>query len=112
MVKPASLNYHLHFFFDLEQNADVEMIHQALGQDLPKQVKIFPLLLRPAGPLPKPMFMLEFGQESLDTVLEQLQPYQTQYSIFIHPDLENEYLAHTQYAIWLGQPLKLNLDAL
>lgn len=105
--------YHLHFFFELDELDQVTLIHETITQILSSIVKLYPLLLRPAGPLLKPMFMLKFEQKILNHIMEFFQPYPANYSILIHPELENELLAHTQYATWLGgKELSLRLEYL
>lgn len=113
-VKPEFFaeQYHLHFFFNLDDLDKVNQIHQHVIQNMPDPVQVFPLLLRPAGPLPKPMFMLEFDQQYRQIVVDFFKIYQQQYSILIHPELKNELLAHTCYAMWLGQALNLRLEYL
>ena len=70
------------------------------------------LLYKAVGPLPKPMFQIDFEQSELQQVKQVLAQVCYGFSILIHPLLKNEYLAHTAYAEWIGLPLNLNLEGL
>lgn len=104
--------FHAHLFFELADTQVAESIHQQLTQTLPAEITIGPLLLRTAGPLPQPMFQLEYSEafaHQVQTVLESLRKGR---SVLIHPLMEDELSAHTKHAVWLGNPLKLNLENL
>lgn len=113
-TKPATsgLIYHLHFFFNLEEVIEVNTIHERVANELAHLAKIFPLLLREAGPLPKPMFMLEFSKDSLQEIIIFFHVYKENYSILIHPELTDELLAHTRHSIWIGKKMPLRLEYL
>ncbi|SDB81277.1 DOPA 4,5-dioxygenase family protein [Acinetobacter boissieri] len=106
------LIYHLHFFFDLEETEYVHKIHEKVTNQISHLAKIFPLLLRPAGPLPKPMFMLEFSKDVMSEIILFFKQYEENYSILIHPELANEVLAHTDHSIWMGKRIPLRLEYL
>lgn len=111
-LKTSNLIYHLHFFFNLEKCPEVNKIHEKVTNQLSHIAKIFPLLLRPAGPLPKPMFMLEFSEEFKEEIIFFFKEYQECFSIFIHPELDDELLAHTDHSIWIGEKIPLRLEYL
>ncbi|MEG2636754.1 MAG: DOPA 4,5-dioxygenase family protein [Acinetobacter sp.] len=111
-LETSYLIYHLHFFFNLEELPEVNKIHGKVTNQLSHIAKIFPLLLRPAGPLPKPMFMLEFSEDVIQKIIFFFKEYQESYSIFIHPELDDELLAHTYHSIWLGKQIQLRLEYL
>ena len=106
------MQYHAHLFFDLSDIDNVTQIHECLTHLLPEQIWCGSLLLKAVGPLPKPMFQIEFDHIYLAQVQQVLKIERQHYSVLIHPVLDDEYVAHTQYAIWLGKPLNLKLDAL
>lgn len=106
------MKYHAHVFFELDQTAQVQELHLRLQEVLSGSVTVSRLLYKAVGPLPKPMFKMEFLQDEFAQVKYVLTQIFHGFSILIHPLLENEYLAHTQYATWIGTPLNLNLECL
>ncbi|MBF7696047.1 DOPA 4,5-dioxygenase family protein [Acinetobacter rathckeae] len=110
--KKLSVIYHLHFFFDLVEVQHIKKIHEKVTSQISHLATIFPLLLRPAGPLPKPMFMLEFSEDVVNEIILFFKQYEKDYSIFIHPELDDEVLAHTDCSIWIGKKIPLRLEYL
>ena len=106
------MKYHAHVFFELDQLDKIQELHFRLQQELSNPIVVGRLLYKAVGPLPKPMFQIDFEQSELQQVKQVLAQVCYGFSILIHPILENEYLAHTHYAEWMGQPLKLNLEQL
>ena len=106
------MKYHAHVFFELDQLNKIQELHFKLQQELSDPVVIGRLLDKAVGPLPKPMFQIDFEQSELQQVKQVLTQVCYGFSILIHPLLENEYLAHTAYAEWIGLPLSLNLEYL
>ncbi|MCH7335419.1 DOPA 4,5-dioxygenase family protein [Acinetobacter sp. NIPH 2699] len=106
------MQYHAHIFFDLDHEQAAIRLREQLLHIFPERIFVGRLLCRAVGPLPKPMFQLEY--ENVDAIY--VQQVLTQkclgFSVLIHPILENEILAHTVYATWLGTPLELRLDQL
>lgn len=106
------MNYHAHVFFELDQIAQVQELHLRLQKALSDPITVGRLFYSAVGPLLKPMFQIEFEQGELVQVKQVLTQFFHEFSILIHPLLENEYLAHTEYAEWTGTPLTLNLEHL
>lgn len=106
------MKYHAHVFFELDQLDKIQKLHFKLQQELSDPVVIGRLLDKSVGPLPKPMFQIDFETSELQQVKQVLTQVCYGFSILIHPLLENEYLAHTTYAEWIGLPLSLNLEYL
>ena len=108
--------YDIHFYFDSSHTSDM------IGAiDIMKRLKqLFPWLkmyepyLKPVGPHPKPMWEADFIDcPDIETefykVLEWLNNEHKHYSVLIHPNTpDGNLLDHTQNAIWLGTPLKLD----
>ena len=106
------MKYHAHVFFELDQLDKIQKLHFRLQQQLPDPIVLGKLLCKAVGPLPKPMFQIDFEQSELQQVKQVLTQSFEGFSILIHPIFENEYLAHTAYAEWIGLPLNLNLEYL
>ncbi|THU01048.1 DOPA 4,5-dioxygenase [Lampropedia puyangensis] len=103
---------HAHVFFDLNAREQALALQQQLQLQWPAGIEVGPLLLRAAGPLPQPMFQIAYDEEHAERVREVLQTTRGDFSVLIHPVLEDEILAHTEKATWLGMPLLLRLEYL
>jgi aromatic ring-cleaving dioxygenase len=106
------MKYHAHLFFDLSEHSIVSRIRERIQFGLPSSVSVGPLLLREAGPLPKPMFQLVYDENVAALVYQVLERYREERSVLIHPVLIDELAAHTIHAKWLGSPLSLHLEQL
>ena len=106
------MNYHAHVFFDLAEEPQIQQLRIKLCERLSPEIFMGRLLLKAVGPLPKPMFQMEFEQPFLAEVILQLTDLFSDFPVLIHPLIEDEYLAHTEHAKWLGGSLVLHLDQL
>ena len=106
------MRLHAHLFFDASEHEAASRIRERIMSRLPPMVFTGPLLLRAAGPLPLPMFQLEYGEAVAREVRDVMEACREGRSVLIHPLLEDELAAHTTHAVWLGQPLALRLDKL
>lgn len=106
------MNYHAHVFFDLAEEPQIQQLRIKLCERLSPEIFMGRLLLKAVGPLPKPMFQMEFEQYFLDEVILQLTDLFSDFPVLIHPLIEDEYLAHTEHARWFGERLTLNLSGL
>lgn len=106
------MHYHAHIFFSGDDTAPAEALRQRLGSLLPAGVRIGAFLPRVAGPLPLPMFQLDYPACLADQVEAVLRQHTDGRSVLIHPLLADEQAAHTTHATWLGPVLVLRLDRL
>jgi len=106
------MNFHAHLFFAPSDQQTASWIREQMISQLPESVRVGPLLLRAAGPLPLPMFQLEYGEEFSQEVRQVMENCRRGRSVLIHPLLADEVAAHTVHAVWLGEPLPLRLDHL
>ncbi|OYY49346.1 MAG: DOPA 4,5-dioxygenase [Methylophilaceae bacterium 17-44-8] len=109
---PLNTLYHAHIYFNNEQSALATQVREQIIHDIPQLTYRGQLIPMSIGPHPKPMFELHipgdcinFAMASIDTLREGL-------SVLIHPVNDNEYLAHTQHAKWLGVALPLKIEVL
>ncbi|NMP17719.1 DOPA 4,5-dioxygenase family protein [Thalassotalea sp. Y01] len=100
--------YHAHVYFD-ETSLD-------LASDLHKQVaENFALPVgrihqKPVGPHTKWSFQILFGQNDFDEVVPWLDAHRGDLSVLVHADTGNDAIDHTEYAYWLGEAVKINLN--
>ena len=67
---------------------------------------------KPVGPHPVWSCQLLFHKEQLTNMMIWLLKNRKGLTIFIHPVSGDDLLDHTDYSIWLGKKLELNLEAL
>lgn len=106
------MQFHAHVFFELNECEKAERLRLLLEERLGGCIQIGPFLNRPAGPLPKPMFQLEYSAEHSEKVREVLEEIREGQPVLIHPVMEDELAAHTQWATWLGPQMTLRLENL
>lgn len=111
--KPCiNVHYHAHIFLNGDEATPAQALRQCLGRLLPTGVRIGAFLPRAAGPLPAPMFQLDYPACLADQVEAVLRQHTDGRSVLIHPLLADELAAHTTHATWLGPALALRLDRL
>lgn len=103
------MKYHAHVYFDLNQIQSIKLLYSQLQQAFGETVRYGRIHQKMVGPHTKPMFQLEFDQLILSQIKTSLSSNDLNLSVLIHPLDEDAYLAHTQGAEWLGEPLALNL---
>ena len=103
------MKYHAHVYFDLHQILSIELLYDQLKQEFGETVRYGRIHQKMVGPHTKPMFQLEFDQSILAQMKASLISNGLNLSVLIHPLYDDAYLAHTQGAEWLGEPLALNL---
>ncbi|RYL25322.1 MULTISPECIES: DOPA 4,5-dioxygenase family protein [Acinetobacter] len=106
------MKYHAHIYFDLTQIELIESLYVQLQQEFGEAMSYGRIHQKLVGPHTKPMFQLAFDQAVLPQLKHTLNRRHLGLSVLIHPLWENEYLAHTEGAQWLGESLILNLDRL
>ena len=107
-----TVHYHAHIFLKADEAAPAEALRQRLQPLLPSGVSIGAFLPHAAGPLPAPMFQLDYSAILAEQVEAVLRQHTSGHSVLIHPLLADELAAHTAQAIWLGPVLPLYLDRL
>ncbi|OCH16451.1 4,5-dioxygenase [Aliivibrio sp. 1S165] len=100
--------YHVHIYFD-ENSIDLavnltEELYEKFGYELGNINK------KPVGPHPIWSRQVSFKHSDYDAVISWLKMNREALSILIHPLTDDEYIDHTTSAIWLGQPIKLDLS--
>lgn len=100
--------YHAHVYFD-ESTVDLT---KALCEEAGKQflVTVGRMHHRPIGPHPCWSCQLAFDRSNYTDLLTWLALNRNGLTILIHPLTGNDFLDHTDYASWMGEPQALNLD--
>jgi len=65
----------------------------------------------PVGPHPVPMFEINFPRRLFGEVTLWLLHHHGNLSILVHELTGDDYKDHTDYALWIGKPVELDLNA-
>src|SRR5262245_40378555 len=101
---PASADslhgYHVHIYYKDETLAAAQAL-RVIG----KNAGI-------AGPHPVSQIQIIFKKEAFQQVVPWLMLNRDGLDILVHPLSDNEYDDHTDYALWMGTPIKLKVETL
>lgn len=98
--------YHVHIYFDgntMEQAR--ELIHQAGNQF---KVNVGRMHEQPIGPHPVGSCQLSFAADQFGELIPWLAKHRQGLNVLVHPESDDDWLDHTEYAMWLGEPLTLD----
>lgn len=101
------MKYHAHIYYTEATREDALSVHRQVAARFP-DLALSPLVDYAVGPHLAPMFQVAFGEELLEICKDFFTPFSDRLSIMIHPLIADDLLAHTQLAIWLGNPLPVN----
>lgn len=111
-VKPPSpkpVYYHCHVYFDDRTAEKADGVYRLASSNQSIEA-VGRFHLHPIGPHPCRQFQLLVRASKLSEVMEWLLRYRNGLDVLVHPDIEDDYAAHTTYAQWLGNAHCLSLD--
>ena len=98
-----------HFYFTLEKISEATKLRDKIKLHfIDKEFFIGDMIPEPIGPHPMPMFEANFPTELFTEVVLWLMKERGEFSVLIHPLSGDDYLDHTQGAMWLGDSVKLD----
>lgn len=100
--------YHAHVYFDESTVEQAKLLCEEAGRLF--QVTVGRMHHRPIGPHPEWSCQLAFDRSNHTDLLTWLALNRNGLTILIHPLTGNDLLDHTDYASWMGEPQKLNLN--
>lgn len=114
-MSDPSAPWHAHVYFDAGSKTAAEHLHQALNEMLATGALAGLVLVgkmhdKAVGPHPKPEFEIQFLASALPEVLPILKG--TGLTCLVHPVTDDDLADHTSLAMWLGEPLPLDLSVL
>jgi aromatic ring-cleaving dioxygenase len=104
-------SWHAHIYFDAASRAAAATLREAAGRAFP-EVELGRMHERPVGPHPRWSCQLAFPPELLGAVLPWLVERRGGLTIFMHPNTGQALEDHRDRAVWMGELLPLELDAL
>ena len=104
--------FHAHVYFDTASRDTIEDVQAGLRQTFDDRIEVSTLREKPVGPHPLPMFEVIFPQEEYDAVRHWLMENRQNHVVLMHPVMENDLIAHEEFAEWLGNELPLDYSVL
>jgi aromatic ring-cleaving dioxygenase len=108
MTEPVG--YHAHVYFDRDTRPVAERLRETIIGRF--AVKPGGFSDNPIGPHPISQFNVIFEAEEFQRIVPWLMLNRAGLDILVHPLTDDMVDDHTDYALWLGTPVKLRIDAL
>ncbi len=103
-------SYHAHVYYDAASK--VAAAHVRLGLDDQFEAVYGRWHDKPVGPHPRWSYQVEFDAGLFDKLVPWLALNRRDLTIFVHPNTGEAIPDLTDYAMWLGPSVELNIDAL
>lgn len=104
-------SYHAHVYFDAVTRDAAWALRARLPAVFPG-AEIGRFHERPVGPHPRWSFQIAFAPAAFDRVVPWLMLHREGLTVFLHPNTGDALTDHADRAVWMGELLPLNLDAL
>jgi aromatic ring-cleaving dioxygenase len=101
--------YHVHIYYNDETQAKAEKLRDTLAAEFGVQIGRNAGI---AGPHPVPQVQVIFRKEAFSRVVPWLMLNREGLDILVHPLSDDEFDDHTDYALWLGNPIRLKVETL
>ncbi|HLI13274.1 MAG TPA: DOPA 4,5-dioxygenase family protein [Alphaproteobacteria bacterium] len=103
--------YHAHVYYDdAKSRAAAADLRAAIAARF--EVRLGRWRDDPVGPHPKPMYQVAFGADAFARIVPWLALNHRGLSVLIHPETGDDPIDHSEYALWLGEKLSLDIDYL
>jgi DOPA 4,5-dioxygenase len=107
--------FHAHIYYDASDRTAAEHLHSELrankgAGDLVDVIFVGEMTDRPVGPHPLPQYEVHFFRGALPTVLERIKT--NRLKALVHRLTDDDLADHTSEALWIGEPLTLDLSVL
>jgi DOPA 4,5-dioxygenase len=102
--------FHAHVYFDPDQRDEAVHLRTQVGNRF--RVQLGSVHDVPVGPHPKGMFQIIITNDQFGIVVPWLMLNRRGLDVLVHPETGDDLADHARFAIWMGQALPLQLDAL
>ena len=102
--------YHAHVYYDKPSRPVAERLRQRLARKF--EVTLGRWHDEPVGPHPNSMYQVAFDPARFAALVPWLALNREGLRILVHPSTGDHLADHTKFAMWLGEPLDLVLEAL
>ena len=101
--------YHLHVHFD-DTTVEEALAVRKLAMKRPEVMEIGRFHERPVGPHPVRQFQILLKTCDVPAFSQWLDTVRGPLDVLIHPEIEDDLLAHTDLATWLGDAHELKVE--
>ena len=106
-----NLGYHAHIYYDpTRTRAAAEQVCAALGKHC--EVEIDGFRDTPVGPHPIANALVIFKPDQFEHVVPYLMLHRDGLNVLVHPLTEDAVEDHTDFVMWLGEPVELKIHTL
>jgi DOPA 4,5-dioxygenase len=102
--------YHAHVYYDAQTKDQAAIVRQGVEESF--QVRMGRWHDRPVGPHPCWSYQIAFEPELFGRIVPWLALNRRGLIVFVHPETGDDITDHTDFAIWMGERMDLDLDAL
>ena len=102
--------YHAHVYYNAETKAKAAALREAMLGKF--KVEAGGFSDAPQGPHPISQFNIIFETPEFESVVPWLMLNRDGLDVLVHPLTDSSYNDHTDYAMWLGTPVKLKTEIL
>jgi DOPA 4,5-dioxygenase len=107
--------FHAHIYYDASDRSAAEQLHSELKTkmgtgDLLDVIFVRAMTDRAVGPHPVPQYEIHFYGKALPTVLGRINANRLR--ALVHRLTDDDLADHTSQALWIGEPLTLDLSVL
>jgi DOPA 4,5-dioxygenase len=103
-------DYHAHVYYEAATKPAAARLREALAERF--AVALGRWHDRPIGPHPRWSYQITFAPALFGEIIPWLALNRDGLTIFIHPNAGDAAADHVEHAVWMGEMLALNLDAL
>jgi aromatic ring-cleaving dioxygenase len=103
--------YHAHLYYAPATRPIAERLRAAIGERFP-QARVGNWHDEPVGPHPVAMYQVAFAVEDFPLLVPWLMLNRERLDVLVHPLTDDSVADHTRFALWLGSPLPLRVEAL
>lgn len=103
-------DFHAHVYFDASSREAAQAVCEAVEAQF--DVAMGRWHERNVGPHPRWSYQIAFAPEEFARLIPWLALNRRGLTVFIHPNTGDAIADHTDHALWMGELLPLNLDAL
>lgn len=105
-------DFHFHLYFSADTRESAMAIRAGLAGEKSFAFELPPVRETPIGPHRWPLWSVWTDRANFTAAAEWMMRNHGPHSVLVHPNTDDGLKDHTDYAMWLGKPQPLNLDAL
>ena len=102
--------YHAHIYYDANTKPVAARVRDLIGANF--SVRLGRWHDKPVGPHPTSMYQVAFAVEEFPLLVPWLMLNREGLTVLVHPETGDDYVDHTDFAVWLGEIIPLKLDVL